>query len=374
MEQLHYRADGRFKILQIADIQDTAVFSPDTARFLREVLKREAPDLVVLSGDQIKGYSIAMRTGDSIKKAEDAIRTILALFEETNTPFAPLFGNHDEFRKATRERQWEIYRSSPLCLGTALPDGKVGFTLALLGTDGSLKNMLYGFDTGGQDSFGGGYHPVDERQIEQYRKTRDRLIERNGCPTPSLAFQHVPVPEVYELLDETGAHTRGAVAGIGSRRGKYFVLSDRVRPGGTMKEYPAVPERNSGEFDALCEKGDIMGLYFGHDHRNCFIGNWRGVDLGYTPCCGFHTYGPGLDRAVRVFELDETEPTAYRTRILTYRRVCGSGLREPFVNFLGTHAPSSFAVFAAGAKKAGAAAALLGAAALTVRTLIQKRK
>ena len=35
-----------------------------------------------------------------------------------------------------------------------------------------------------------------------------------------------------------------------------------------MKESPADPQENSGEFDAFCEKGEVKGLYFGHDHNN----------------------------------------------------------------------------------------------------------
>ena len=49
-----------------------------------------------------------------------------------------------------------------------------------------------------------------------------------------------------------------------------------------MKESPADPQENSGEFDAFCEKGDVKGLYFGHDHNNAFHGDIRGIDVGYA--------------------------------------------------------------------------------------------
>lgn len=70
-----------------------------------------------------------------------------------------------------------------------------------------------------------------------------------------------------------------------------------------MKESPADPQENSGEFDAFCEKGEVKGLYFGHDHNNAFHGDIRGIDVGYTQGAGFHVYGPGLDRGVRTIAL-----------------------------------------------------------------------
>lgn len=43
-------------------------------------------------------------------------------------------------------------------------------------------------------------------------KTSDALkAENGGEPMPSLLFQHIPVPEIYELLKEVPKGTDGAV-------------------------------------------------------------------------------------------------------------------------------------------------------------------
>ena len=53
----------------------------------------------------------------------------------------------------------------------------------------------------------------------------------------------------------------------------------------------------------MCEKGDVKGIYFGHDHNNSFNGKINGVDVGYTQGAGFNVYGPGMDRGTRVIDL-----------------------------------------------------------------------
>lgn len=48
---------------------------------------------------------------------------------------------------------------------------------------------------------------------------------------------------------------------------------------------------NSGIYSAVRERGDVLGIYCGHDHINTYHGNYFGVELGYGPGTGFGTYG-----------------------------------------------------------------------------------
>ena len=108
-----------------------------------------------------------------------------------------------------------------------------------------------------------------------------------------------------------------------------------------MGESPATPDVNTGEFDAMAQKGDVIGIYVGHDHNNSFVTNVRGVDLGYTQGCGFNVYGPGENRGVRVIELNENEPRKYTTRTVTYKEVCNTPISTPVQEFVYKHAPTS---------------------------------
>ena len=47
--------------------------------------------------------------------------------------------------------------------------------------------------------------------------------------------------------------------------------------------------------------GDVIGAYFAHDHKNEYVGNYKGIDLGYAPGCGFNSYGNGGERAILSF-------------------------------------------------------------------------
>ena len=38
-------------------------------------------------------------------------------------------------------------------------------------------------------------------------------------------------------------------------------------------------------------RGDVRGVYVGHDHVNTYDGDYYGVRLGYGPGTGFGTYG-----------------------------------------------------------------------------------
>ena len=50
--------DGQFKIMQITDMQEIPKVSPDTMALLDAAIEDEKPDLVVYTGDQIKGYGV----------------------------------------------------------------------------------------------------------------------------------------------------------------------------------------------------------------------------------------------------------------------------------------------------------------------------
>ena len=56
---LRFRDNGVFRVLQMADVQDGPDVRPDTIRMIREAIRASDPDLVVFTGDQIRGYDPA---------------------------------------------------------------------------------------------------------------------------------------------------------------------------------------------------------------------------------------------------------------------------------------------------------------------------
>ena len=62
MTNLRFREDGSFRVLQMADIQDGPNVLPDTIRLIREAIRKADPDLVVFTGDQIRGTILPTST------------------------------------------------------------------------------------------------------------------------------------------------------------------------------------------------------------------------------------------------------------------------------------------------------------------------
>lgn len=73
--------DGLFKIMQITDMQEIPKVSPDTMALLDAAIEDEKPDLVVYTGDQIKGYGVSYKGKG--KELENAVaKTIVVILKE----------------------------------------------------------------------------------------------------------------------------------------------------------------------------------------------------------------------------------------------------------------------------------------------------
>lgn len=346
MKKLTFNKDKKFKIMQIADVQDTHHTSPDTLNFMRACLEKEKPDLVIFTGDQLKGYGVSFRGGDQKAKVKKAITNIVSVVDDMGIPFTFTFGNHDHQSGGDKAYQRSIYESFDNFVCENEYDGIEGnATFALeIKSSSSDKTALnvFVFDSLSNDKVNGGYEAVTKEQNEWLLNCSKQIAEKNGGEKiPAIVFQHIPVCEMYNLLEKSSKDDKEAILGNISHREYYKLPSELKKDGAFMLENIACPTVNNGQFDAFLEEGNIFAAYFGHDHNNSFIGNYKGIDLGYTQGAGFNVYGPGLDRAVRVFEFDEDDVKNYKTRTVTYRSVLGKRLKRPLKNFIYTNAPSS---------------------------------
>lgn len=375
MDTLHFK-NGRFKIMQIADVQENAVPNPDTVKLITLAVEREKPDLVVFTGDQIKGYSTSFQK-EPAKKAEKLISDITKPLIENKIPFAVTFGNHDRDCGLSNQEQFPFYTKLEGCIKpqSRATDDPGTYSLLLYASDkASPVCVLYIIDSNAKTS-DGNYAPVTKEQIDWYRKERERLKTENGAYLPALVFQHIPLPEYYRAIRKVSRFEKGRVEAFGSRKNQYYALFDESKKnGGFMLESPACPEINNGEFEAFREKGDVFGVFVGHDHNNSFVKNVDGIDLGYTQGSGFSTYGPGKNRGVRVFLLDENAPKNYTTYTVTMGELCHDKPSAPITEFILSHAPSSVAQVKSTAKRIGKAAAVIGAAGFAVYTILKKQR
>lgn len=344
---MRFKKDAPFKIMQITDMQEIPAVSPDTLALLNAALEAEKPDLVVYTGDQIKGYGVTYR-GKGRELENAVLATVKKLLEPVTSrgiPFAVTFGNHDRQVGISNKDQFlHIYKKLPGCIGEQAEgiDGGGTCVIPIKASDGSDRDAacLYLFDSG-TDAKGGGYEPFDKKIIEWYRKTRDSLRDKNGGFVPSLVFQHIPLCEYYNVLKRVKKGTKGAIRAFRTHKNEYYLLGDTCRKGDMLCEPPSIPNENTGEFDALSEKGDVMAVFVGHDHKNSFVGRYGNIDLGFTQSSGFNVYGNRTKRGVRIITLREDSPGSYETYTRTYEELVGTKVSRPVYDYLSSKAPET---------------------------------
>ena len=291
--------DKRFRVLMIADTQEGICVNSDTINLMNAILEKAKPDLAVFSGDQIWGNTFKGNV-DEVKRV---LSELLKPVTERKIPFTICFGNHDSEVGVSKEEQFKIYKTFEGFVGESVIgiDGVGNQCIEIYDND-IQKYLIYLFDS--HENVKDGYDNVHKNQLEWYRKVRDEKASAAGNLIPSIVIQHTPICEVFNILMEVKANTPGSVKGFGKYEGKNYILNKKlVKDTDFMLELPCASYENSGEFEILKEKGDIKGVFFAHDHNNCYQSILDGILIANTQGIGFNAYGPGLNRGARVIDL-----------------------------------------------------------------------
>ncbi|MDR2646927.1 MAG: metallophosphoesterase family protein [Oscillospiraceae bacterium] len=319
MQSLLYRDDGTFVILVFADTHQTADDQPDMIAFLNESLDKVKPDLVVLNGDIVYGSACA---NDDTQLA--AMTKVLTPIVSRGLRFAITLGNHDPEYAPGREALMKLYQSFPGCLAIEGEDlyGCGNYNLPICSSKDAKKivSNLWFLDSGSYNEGElGGYDWVHEDQIAWYQSTSESLQAANGGKkVPSLLFQHIIVPEVYEGFFK-------APFAVPSMTGTFngqtrLLIPDFRKYDGFLLESPCPPYTSAGEFDAIAARGDVMAIITGHDHVNNFTMRLRGVDLVQIPGTTLGgSYGFEQFRGATKFILHEDAPESYEKELITYK-------------------------------------------------------
>ena len=311
---LQFGKDGKFRIMQISDMQDFFPMKSITKNVIRKALDTYPVDLIVLTGDNISSTSLVK------PYAALAINEFMSIYEKYGIPVVMVYGNHDDENttadKAFQLSVYERYKCFIGCAGEDFGESHLGtyYVPVYSSADkNKMVNNIWMIDSGtyNEENDLGGYACVTKKQVEWYKKTSEKLERENGHKIPSLMFQHIVVPEIWDALDEHAEKVEGGV----EHGGKYYTLPEGAK--GVLGETPCPPNYTNGQFDAILERGDVMAMFFGHDHVNTYEVNYRGVDLCNTPGVGFRSYN-SIDEGVRLITLDEKEPDSYETEVVSY--------------------------------------------------------
>lgn len=309
-EALQFGEDGKFQIMMFADSQDDETLEETTAQLMREALAAYKPDLVIYMGDN------SVAPGE---KQADAIAAIVAPCVEAEVPFTLVFGNHDQEQGVSNDDLLKEYQKYPGCLAVdAVPElyGCGNHNLPILSSDGTkVAFNLWMIDSGTSTEEAGGYDYVRQDQIDWYKATAAELAAANGGEVvPALSFQHIIVPEVYDAL---GMMKIPVGLGEWTFDGQaYLPVPSFSSHTGYIFEPPCPSHINGGQMDAWLEVGDVMGTFYGHDHVNDFVTNYKGVDITTVPTVGCNSYANNINRGVGLITLDENDLTTYEYEAL----------------------------------------------------------
>ncbi|KAM9965356.1 hypothetical protein ACTFIW_005172 [Dictyostelium discoideum] len=300
--KLKFNKNGKFKIVQFTDLHYGEAQEYDILNLIvqENVIEKELPDFVMLSGDMFSAYNI-MTSEEYLVLWEMVTRSM----RKRNIPWAITFGNHDcEGPLSGREivKMDQSYSNLSLTQENIDPNipGITNYNLKIYSSDdssSSISSSIFIFDSDlPQCNESGSWGCVDEKQVEWYEKESDQMggggSGGGGGNISSIAFVHIPPVEVIDLWNEN------VVKGDFGDKESCCYYTDESEFVSTM-----------------VRRGDIKGLYFGHDHKNDFHGVYQNsIGLGYGRKSGYGSYNPKYLEGARIIELTE-QPFSIKTWI-----------------------------------------------------------
>ncbi len=345
---LKFNENGKFKIMQINDTQDTDKMNKRTEDFIRKAVAQEKPDLVVIPGDVCNDIFI----GANAKRVKQSLRNLASLLNELQVPFAYTPGNHDHDKDdmVSTLEQMQVFNEFEYNVWDETKTNDPGtYNIPVMSSDGSHMALnVYMIDSQNKSGLANGYTGPNPETVEWYKAKSDELKAANGGKVvPSLVFQHVPVSEIYQCLTKTDVkHANDAIFSLNDNNW-YLVNNDKLFTDATrMKkndnyvgEAPCSEIENAAgnEYEAWLEKGDVIGAFFAHDHVNHFVMKTdKDILLGYNGGTGFAAYGRADKRSIRIYELDENDVANYTIDSVYYCDITGNHFGYYVSDFMST--------------------------------------
>ncbi len=303
--------DGTFRIMHITDTHLEYYNLEASVYLIASACDREKPDMVALTGD------IAM--SDDKEEMVECIDRLMTVFEERNIPVAVCFGNHDIETKSFTDPSelMALYNSYSCSISVDEGDILTGcgtYNVPVLASDSDeMKFNIWVFDSGSSDGEGH-YSNVPADQVEWY-KTMSESIEQENGKVYSLAFQHVIVPEIYDALEKHTSPRAYAFERI-YVEGEYYSFSPEFENHGVLNEMPCPGYYNHGQFAAMVDRGDVMGIFTGHDHTNAFSVKYQGINITNSLSTRYNGDSFSSQYGYRIIDINEADTSTYETRVV----------------------------------------------------------
>ena len=305
--KLQYDENGKFKVLTIADVHANGTLPENVKNNIETLVEREKPNLVIFTGDNT--------ITNSPNKVRSSLESMVEYIEKLQIPWCHVYGNHDDESGVSKEIQQVIYESFDYCVskrGESQLTGVGNYVLPVYKYNShEVASLVWCLDSGTylntldqtrqpdpEDIYverpNSPYAYIHQDQIEWYKNTSMMLEEKFNKKLPSLMAFHIPLQESYyawiqrESLEEWT---------------------------GEKHENVAASRFNSGLFDVLVERKDVLAVVNGHDHINDFMVKYQDIRLCYSPNVSTLTYFEEYMMGGRVFIFDQNDLTDVETYV-----------------------------------------------------------
>ncbi len=306
----YFTTDGDFKVLHLTDIHLTGGIigrgkDKKAINAVAAMVTAEKPDLVVITGD----VSFAVPWYGTINN-QYAHNYFIRLMENLGVYWTVSFGNHDSeaYNYYNRASVATMYDNDDLeyCLfdkGEEEVWGEGNHVINLKNPAGLITKSFIILDSGSytdDDPLGikWDYECMDESQINWYKSTvekysayneeiynalpeESRPAEKEAFTTvQSLLFFHIPLMETrnayLEYVNNNSQNTENVeyIRGNAGEEDKIVYCS----------------EYEENLFETILELGSTKALFYGHDHLNNFVLDYKGVTLSYGYSIDYSAY------------------------------------------------------------------------------------
>lgn len=319
-----FHKDGTFRVLMISDFHAGKNCSPKLIDGIEALLASTKPDMVLVGGDQC----LDVRTKE---EAKAYMERIMEPVLRRGLPWAAVFGNHDRETGIPIELEQQAYEEIPGCVSAAGPEeisGTANFCAEIL----SAESDEPAFHVFGLDS-----HREMTDMIEDFslaENTRfilpDHFNEANSNGSPY--FDQVMWYYNESLRREKAAGKKIPAilfTHIGPMELNLIARNpEECRVYGHKREKVCTTEINPGLFMACLQRGDVKGIFCGHEHLCDFHGEYCGIFLGYDGAVGYNMSAHDDLRGGRVIDL-RTDGTI-QTHMVHLMDIMGrNAMRDP---------------------------------------------
>lgn len=276
--------DRELKIIQLTDVHLGGGWMSTSKDFkainaVASMLTEEKPGLVIVTGDI--AYPVPFQSGTINNKA--SARLFAELMEKLGIYWTLCFGNHDTelYSLYDREDMAEFYGNGDYryCLFTdnyKNIDGYGNQIIHIKNKDGSEKRTLYILDS---HSYTDGdylgimwkYDNIHDNQIQWYSDCVKAFDTQDNENVPSSVFMHIPM---NEYADAWKSYVRN-----GCRDTDEIKLINGTA--GCEGRVVYCPYEDDDMFETALSLGSTDSFFCGHDHRNNFALEYKGITLTY---------------------------------------------------------------------------------------------